>query len=123
MTNGGGGNSADAARAAAVGRTISRVSFVDDSLEVQIGDVILTGMTQPFGMIGCMGVQPTNVQRLVGRTVDFLTIVDGQYVAIDTGENRLAFPIGGSTATGPESLRLVRPVQTELGLEKAMWVW
>jgi hypothetical protein len=60
---------------------------------------------------------------LIGHRVDDLTVVDGEYVAIDSAENRLACRISGPTATGPESLLLVRPAQDELGIEKAMWVW
>lgn len=106
-----------------VGLEITGVFFLHDFIEVHIGDVILTGLTQPFGLIGRQGVGPASVVSLIGRRVDDLTVVDGEYVAIDSGENRLAFPIGGPTATGPESVRLVRPAQEELGIEKAMWVW
>lgn len=60
---------------------------------------------------------------LIGHTVDDLTVVAGEYVAIESGESRLAFPIGGPTATGPESVILVRPAQYELGVEKAIWIW
>jgi hypothetical protein len=60
---------------------------------------------------------------LIGHEVQDLTVMDGEYVAIDSGENRLAFPIGGPTATGPESVMLVRPARPELGVEKAAWIW
>jgi hypothetical protein len=111
------------ARAAVVGLKITGVFFLHDFIEVHMGDVILTGMTQPFGMIGCQGVGPASVVSLIGHRVDDLTIVAGEYVAIDSGENRLAFPIGGPTATGPESVLLVQPAQHQLGIEQAMWVW
>ena len=87
-----------------------------------MGDVILTGMTKPFGMIGCQGVGPSSMVSLIGRKVEELAVVDGEYVALDFGENRLAFPIGGPTATGPESVMLVRPAQFELGIEQATWI-
>jgi hypothetical protein len=60
---------------------------------------------------------------LIGRTVEEFTVVEGEYVAIDSGENRLAFPIDGPTATGPESVMLARPAHAELGIEKATWIW
>lgn len=111
------------ARAVVVGLKITGVFFLHDFVEVHMGDVILTGMTQPFGMIGCQGVGPASVVSLIGHKVDGLTVVAAEYVALDSGEDRLAFPIGGPTATGPESVLLVRPAQYELGIEKAMWVW
>lgn len=92
---------ADTARAEVVGSKITGIFFLHDFVEVHIGDVVLTGMTEPFGMIGCQGVGPASIVSLIGHTVDDLTVVDGEYVAIDSGESRLAFPIGGSTARGP----------------------
>jgi hypothetical protein len=123
MTTSGGSQSAVEARAVVVGLKITGAFFLHDFIDIHIGDVILTGMTRPFGLIGCQGVGPASVVSLIGHRVDDLTVVDGEYVAIDSGENRLAFPIGGPTATGPESVLLVRPAQDELGIEKAMWVW
>jgi hypothetical protein len=123
MTSSGSNDPADEARAEVVGLKITGVFFLHDFIEVHMGSVILTGMTQPFGLIGCQGVGPASIVSLIGHTVDDLTVVDGEYVAIDSGENRLAFPIGGPTANGPESVLLVRPAQHELGIEKAMWVW
>lgn len=52
--------------------------------------MILTGMTKPFGMIGCQGVGPSSMVLLIGNKVEDLTVVDGEYVALDSGENRLA---------------------------------
>lgn len=86
-------------------------------------DLTLTGFTRPFGIIGCQGVGLASLVSLIGHTVDDLTVVAEQYLAIDAGENRLAFPIGGPTATGPESVMLVRLAQRELGIEKATWIW
>ena len=123
MTTRGGNDPVTEARAAVVGLEITGVFFLHDFVEAHMGDVILTGMTRPFGIIGCQGVGPAAVVSLVGHWVDDLTVVDGEYVAIDSGENRLAFPIGGLTATGPESVQLVTPPQHEPGIEKAMWVW
>lgn len=123
MTSGGGSDPVAAARAEVVGLRITGVSFLHDFIEVHMEDVILTGMTKPFGLIGCRGVGPESIVSLIGHTVDDLAVMDGEYVAIDSGESRLAFPIGGPTATGPESVRLVRPGQHELGVEMAMWVW
>lgn len=122
MTSSSASKQTAAAHAAVAGLKITRV-LVHDFIEVHMGDVILTGMTEPFGSIGCQGVGPNSIVHLIGRTVEYLTVVDGEHVAIDSGENRLAFPIGGPTATGPESVRLVRPAHDELGIEKAIWIW
>src|SRR4051812_34127143 len=111
MTSGDTKAPVEAARAEVVGRKITGVFFLHDFIEIHMGDVILTGMTKPFGMIGCQGVGPSSMVSLIGHEVEDLTVVDGEYVAIDSGENRLAFPIGGPTATGPESVMLVRPAQ------------
>lgn len=111
------------ARAEVAGLKITGVFFLHDFIEVHMEDVILTGMTKPFGLIGGQGVGPASIVSLIGREVDDLTVVDGEYVAIDSGANLLAFPIGGSTATGPESVTLVRPAHYELGIERAIWVW
>jgi hypothetical protein len=111
------------ARAEVVGLKITGVFFLHEFIEVHMGDVILTGMTAPFGAIGCQGVGPTSVVSLIGKEVEDLTVVEDDYVALDSGENRLAFPIGGPTATGPQSVMLVRPAHDELGVEKATWIW
>jgi hypothetical protein len=117
------GDPAASARAEVVGQKITGVFFLHDFIEVHIEDVILTGMTKPFGMIGCQGVGPASIVSLIGRKVEDLTVVDGEYVAIDSGENRLAFPIGGESSTGPESVMLVRPAHQELGIPQATWIW
>lgn len=88
-----------------------------------MGDVILTGYTEPFGIIGCSGVGRSSIPRLIGKRVEQLSVVDGEYVAIDSGENRLAFPIGGPSAKGPESVRVYRPAHHELGIPSAHWIW
>ena len=119
----GDGHGVAAARDEVVGRTITGVFFFGDFIEVHIDGVILTGLTKPFGLIGCRGVGPESIVSLIGRTVDGLAVVDGEYVALDLGESRLAFPIGGPTATGPESVTLVRPHHYELGIDQAMWIW
>ena len=119
-------NSSDptaSARAEVVGRQITGVCFRQDFIEVHIGDVILSGMTKPFGMIGCQGVGPASIVSLVGREVEGFEVVEGEYVAIDSGESRLAFPIGGESATGPESVMLVRPAHYELDIPQATWIW
>lgn len=123
MTIGDPTDAALAARSAVVGQKIAGLFFLHDFIEVHLGDVILTGMTKPFGLIGCQGIGPSSMVSLIGDQVEEFTVVDGEYVAIDFGENRLAFPIGGPTATGPESVRLVRLAQPELGIGQAMWVW
>jgi len=99
------------------------VCFLHDFIEVHVEEVILTGMTRPFGLIGCQGVGPASIVSLIGQRVDDLTVVHCEDVATDAGENRLRFPIGGPSATGPESVRLVRPARHERGFEKAMWIW
>jgi hypothetical protein len=86
-------------------------------------DVILTGYTEPFGIIGCQGVGPSSITQLIGKTVEQLSVVEGEYVAIDSGENRLAFPIGGPSAKGPESVRLYVRGQDELAIPSAHWIW
>lgn len=105
------------------GLKITAINFVHDFIEVHMGDVILTGYTEPFGIIGCSGVGPASIPRLIGKRVEQLSVVDGEYVAIDAGENRLAFPIGGPSANGPESVRLYRPRHHELGIPSAHWIW
>lgn len=105
------------------GLKITGIHFVHDFIEVHIGDVILTGYTEPFGIIGCQGVGHASITRLIGKVVEQLSVVAGEYVAIDSGENRLAFPIGGPSAKGPESVRLYRPSHEELGIPAAHWVW
>ncbi|MBE1605680.1 hypothetical protein [Actinopolymorpha pittospori] len=111
------------AEAAVRGLKIIGVSFMHDFIEVHIGDVTLTGYTRPFGVIGCQGIGPASLVRLIGKPVDHLTVVEGEYVAIDSGDNRLAFPIGGPSAKGPESVRLFRPGQVELDIPNAHWIW
>lgn len=118
-----GSDAAAGADAAVRGLRISGVFFVQDFIEVHMDDVILTGYTEPFGIIGCQGVGPSSITQLIGKVVDQLTVVEGEYVAIDSGENRLAFPIGGDTAKGPESVRLYRQAQDELGIPSAHWIW
>lgn len=105
------------------GQRITGINFVHDFIEVHMDDVILTGYTQPFGIIGCAGVGPSSIPRLVGKVVEELSVVEGEYVAIDSGENRLAFPIGGPSVKGPESVRLYRPAHHELGIPSAHWIW
>lgn len=105
------------------GLKITGVNFVHDFIEVHMDDVILTGYTEPFGIIGCSGVGPSSIPRLIGKVVEELSVVDGEYVAIDSGENRLAFPIGGPSAKAPESVRLYRPAHHELGIPTAQWIW
>lgn len=113
----------DDADATVRGLKITGINFVRDFIEVHMDDVILTGYTEPFGIIGCQGVGPSSITQLIGKVVDHLTVVDSEYVAIDCGENRLAFPIGGDTAKGPESVRLYRRAQDELGIPSAHWIW
>jgi hypothetical protein len=65
------------------------------------------------------GVGPSSI----GKRVEYLSVVENEYAAIDAGENRHAFPIGGSSAKGPESVRLYRPTHHELGIPSAHWIW
>lgn len=123
MTSIGANDPATTARAEVVGVKVTGVFFLHDFIEVHMDGVILTGMTTPFGLIGCQEVGPASIVSLIGREVDEFTVVEGEYVAIESGENRLAFPIGGPTATGPESVMLVRPAKQELGVDHAMWIW
>lgn len=113
----------DDADATVRGLEITGIHFVHDFIEVHMDDVVLTGYTKPFGIIGCSGVGPSSIPRLIGKRVEQLSVVDGEYVAIDSGENRLAFPIGGPSAKGPESVRLYRPAHHELGIPSAHWIW
>jgi hypothetical protein len=94
------------------GPAITGSFYLHDFIEVHMGDVILTGYTEPFGMIGCQGVGPASIIRFIGETAEEVLVVEDQYIAIDSGENRLAFPIDGPSATGPESVRLFRPAQS-----------
>lgn len=105
------------------GLVITGISFMHDFIEVHMGDVILTGYTEPFGVLGCQGVGPSSITQLIGKTVEQLSVAEDAYVAIDSGENRLAFPIGGPSAKGPESVRLFRRAQEELGIPSAHWIW
>lgn len=118
-----GSDAAAGADAAIRGLKITGVFFVHDFIEVHMDDVILTGYTEPFGIIGCQGVGPASITQLIGKTVEQLSAVDGEYVAIDSGENRLAFPIGGPSANGPESVSLFRRGQDELGIPDSHWIW
>lgn len=105
------------------GLAITGIFFVHDFIEVHMDDVILTGYTKPFGIIGCQGVGPASIIQPIGKVVEQLSVVEDEYVAIDSGENRLAFPIGGPSAKGPESVRLFRRGQDELGIPNAHWIW
>ncbi|MBM7517115.1 hypothetical protein [Nocardioides nitrophenolicus] len=116
-------SNADDADAAVRGLTIIGITFVHDYIEVHMDDVILTGYTEPFGIIGCHGVGPSSITQLIGKTVERLSVVDGEYVAIDSGENRLAFPIVGDAANGPESVRLHRRAREDLGIPSVHWIW
>lgn len=113
----------DEADATVRGLKITAINFVHDFIEVHMDKVVLTGYTEPFGTIGCGGVGPGSITRLIGKVVDQLSIVDAEYVALDSGENRLAFPIGGPSTKGPESVRLYRPAQDELSVPSAHWIW
>lgn len=113
----------DDAVATVRGLKITGINFVHDFIEVHMDDVILTGYTEPFGIIGCQGVAPSSITQLIGKVVDQLTVMEGEYVAIDSGENRLAFPIGGDTAKGPGSVRLYRPARDEIGIPSTHWIW
>ena len=115
-------HAAASARAAVVGLEITGVSFLHDFIEVHLGDVVLTGLTPPFGMIDCRGVGADAIVSLIGRTVDDF-VVEHSCIAVDSGASRLAFPVGGQSPDGPESVRLVRPARAELGIERAMWIW
>lgn len=68
-------DTAASARAEVVGQMITGVFFVRDFIEVHIGHVILTGMTEPFGIIGCHGVGPASMVALIGQTVDDFSVV------------------------------------------------
>ncbi|XBB65933.1 hypothetical protein ABFU82_17665 [Nocardioides sp. WV_118_6] len=105
------------------GLKITAINFVHDFIEVHMDDVILTGYTKPFGIIGCQGVGPSSITQLIGKKVEQLSIIEGEYVALDSGENRLAFPIGGESAKGPESVQLYRRAQDELGIPSTSWIW
>ena len=118
-----GSDAAARADAAVRGLKITGVFFVQDFIEVHMDDVILTGYTEPFGIIGCQEVGPSSITQLIGKTVEQLSVVECEYVAIDSGENRLAFPIGGPSAKGPESVRLHVRGQDELGIPSAHWIW
>jgi hypothetical protein len=118
-----GTDAATGADAAVRGLKITGVFFVHDFIEVHMDDVILTGYTEPFGIIGCKGVGPSSITQLIGKTVEQLSVVEGEYVAINSGENRLAFPIGGPSAKGPESVRLYARGQDEPGIPNAHWIW
>lgn len=117
------GDASAGADAVVRGLKIAGVFFVHDFIEVHMDDVILTGYTEPFGIIGCQGVGPSSITQLIGKTVEQLSVVEGEYVAIDSGENRLAFPIGGPSAKGRESVRLHVRGQDELGTPSAHWIW
>ncbi|MFJ9317818.1 hypothetical protein ACIRN4_26750 [Pimelobacter simplex] len=105
-----------------VGREVTAISFVHDFIEIHLDDVILTGYTEPFGTIGCQGVGPSSITQLIGRCVEAFSVTN-EYVVLDSGEDRLGFPIGGPSATGPESVRLHRPAHRELGIPGAHWIW
>jgi len=106
------------------GSTITAISFVHDFIEVHLDDdVVLTGYTEPFGVIGCAGVGPASITRLIGKEVEQLSVVVGEFVALDSGEDRLAFPIGGESAKRPESVRLHRRAHHELRIPSAHWIW
>lgn len=113
----------DDADATVRGLKITGINFVHDFIEIHMDGVILTGYTEPFGIIGCQGIGPSSITQLIGKVIDQLTVVESEYVAIDSGENRLAFPIGGDTAKGPESVRLYRRGHDELGIPSAHWIW
>lgn len=105
------------------GLVVTGIFFLHDFIEVHMNGVILTGYTDPFGMIDCQGVEPSSITQLIGKTVEQLSVIENEYVAIDLGESRLAFPIGGPSAKGPESVQLYRPGHEELGIPSAHWIW
>jgi hypothetical protein len=113
---------AEAARAAVIGLKITAVFFLHDFIEVHMGKTILTSMTKFFGMIGCQGVEPSSIVLLIGHEMEDFRVVDREYVAIDSGENRIAFPIVAPTATAADSVMLVRPAVPELGVAQEKWV-
>lgn len=106
-----------------VGEKITAVAFVHDFIEVHFGDIVLTGYTKPFGMIACGGVGEKTLPYLVGKRVDHVEVVPDRYVAIDSGENRLAFPLDEDARGGPEAVRLYVPGTVELDQQSKHWVW
>ncbi|RIJ67027.1 hypothetical protein D1871_23470 [Nakamurella silvestris] len=123
MTAAGTSSAFRAAQDAIVGKTITAVYYGQDLVEIRIGDVLVSATTRPFGMIGCTGVGPATIHSLVGRTVEHLCVEDGRYMAIDSGENRLAFPVGDPTTGGPESVRVVREGSPEDPADELICAW
>jgi hypothetical protein len=113
----------ESARNLLVGRRITAVSFVHDFIEVHFDEVILTGYTEPFGHIMCTGAGPFSIPKLIGQKVEHFEFVTGRYVAIDSGENRLAFPLDEESRSGPEAVRLYEPAHSELGSPARHWIW
>ncbi len=113
------------ARDEVVGRKVTAVTYYEDFIEVHFeDDVVLTGYTKPFGMMGCAGVGENTVHFIVGKRVEYFEVVPNEYIAIDSGENRLAFPIDeDSKIHGPEAVRLYKPAHYELGLPAKHWIW
>ncbi len=106
-----------------VGKKITEVAFVSDSIEVRFGDIVLTGYTEPFGMIACWGVGEKALRYLIGKRVDHVEVVPGRFLAIDSGENRLAFPIDEPSRNGPEAVRVYAPGAGGLDEPAKHWIW
>lgn len=68
------------------------------------------------------GRRQSSITQVIGKTVEQFSVIEGEYVAVVSGENRLAFPIGGASAKGPESVRLHRQGQDELEFPNAHWI-
>lgn len=117
------GGAVSEARDLLVGRRITSVAFFESFIEVHFDDVILTGYTEPFGHIMCQGVGPLSIPTLIGQKVEHFELMTGRYVAIDSGENRLAFPLDENSRRGPEAVRLFEPAHYELGRPARHWIW
>jgi len=115
----------DEARDEVVGRKVVAVTYHQDFIEILFeDDLILTGTTKPFGTSGCAGINETTIRWLIGRTVEYFVVEPGRYVAIDSQEIRVAFPIDEeSKVNSPEAVRLYKPAHYELDLPAKHWIW
>lgn len=117
------------ARALLVGREISAISFVRDYVEVHFDGPIVRAISNPYGMYGCRGWrfpdgQSAEVMRhYIGKVVDGFRFVNGEYLAIDSGEHSFIVPLGDESRVGPEAVHIVGVDERGCTDPSCMWIW
>ncbi|MEU9890665.1 hypothetical protein [Sphaerisporangium sp. NPDC051011] len=112
-----------------VGREVSAVSFVRDSVELHFDGMVLRALADPFGLYGCSGWRFPKGNALVvmryyiGKVIDEYELLPDRFLAVDSGEHRFAVPLDPDSRKGPEAAHLVIPEDAIEGRQRALWIW